>query len=732
MTSTHRCFLLVLAPLAAFFIAATWVEACGPEWVQLLPARQRELREPVPFVLADELKAITLRSPLDAATRQVLVADALKPTVVADYEMPAGRAQRWLKAQQQGLAAPVAQAFATARQAADGDASEAAAKAAVPPLDPAHRLYAAAASDLRTGHVDAARKRFEQLLALPPDQAKPMAVWAAYSLGRLLRHTDQAAAAQAFASARRWRVQGAPDPLGLAVDSLGEEARLHIHFDAAGKPQFDDADDARFVAALRLYFEQARLGSHAGVDSLRLLQGSIAQPERLRLLLAEDWGQALIVRLYSDQGFWVDAAEAQQRYQRLAAAINAAPAPHLAEPERWAALAWQQGDLAHARAWVGDAPRTALGAWTRAKLALADGKPADAARWFAAAVQAWPKGEAGSPWQRRLRAEQGLLQLQRGELPLGLRALLASGDDYWLDTAFVAERLLTSAELRVVVDDIAPAVTADANAQRLRHLLARRLMREGRFADAMAYFPAHYSVDRWTQSGSQTVTLDLPALARQYVDALASAERAWTRIGRADALLAAGHLAREQGMALMGFELAPDGFWADGGFDMAGGTPLEPPVGAVEAQRLAQAQATQPLPAGVSGTALPRFHYRYVAAQHALQAAALLPARSQAFASSLCHAALWVGVRDDAFQSATWARYVREGARVPWASTFGHDCAEPDLPGAWRLQAREDLHQALPWLHRHPRRSQGAVALVTTGLLAWALWAWRRRALPPA
>lgn len=726
--------LSAIAPLAVLCAAASWVEACGPDWVQLLPQRQRELREPIPLVLADELKAVTLPSPLDAALRKTLAADAAQQADT-QFETAQDRAKRMLKAQQQGLSDADAQAFATARQTPSADAAEAAA----PKLAAAWRSYAAAAVEVRLEHAEPARHRFEQLLALPPDQARPMAVWAAYSLGRLLKDSDAAAAAQAFAAARRWRSQGAPDPLGLAVDSLGEEARLHLQLQDEGEGEgdgqaasrFTAASDDEFVTALRLYFEQARLGSRSGVESLRQLQGEIDEPGRLKLLLAQDWGQALLVRLLGDQGFWVDNADSTQRFKNAAAVIAAASTVKLVEPERWAALAWQHGDLAHARQWAGDKPSTSLGAWTRAKLALTQGDTSGAAQWFGVAVKAWPK-TADAAQLGRLRAEQGLLQLQRGELPLGLRALVAAGDTYALDAAFVAERLLTSAELRTVVDDIAPATATERGPKQLRHLLARRLMREGRFADAAAYFPTHYDIERWTPTGNRTETLDLAALARQYADALASADRAWTRIGRAEALLAAGHLAREHGMELMGFDLSPDGASVDGGFDMDGGAPADKPIGTLEAQRMAQQPPTQPLAGVAKGAPLPRFHYRYVAAQHALNAAALLPARSQAFASSLCHAALWVGPRDATFTAALWARYTREGAHMPWAGQFGQACPEPEFIGARRLQARLELREAAPWLQRHPLRSAAGAALATAALLAAGVWAWRRRALPPA
>ena len=73
---------------------------------------------------------------------------------------------------------------------------------------------------------------------------------------------------------------------------------------------------------------------------------------------------------------------------------------------------------------------------------------------------------------------------------------------YWADVADVAERVLTVDELKGFVDKHAPAPTTplkpvnpdDYGGQQitpevqLRELLARRLMRAGRAAEAQAYF----------------------------------------------------------------------------------------------------------------------------------------------------------------------------------------------------------------------------------------------------
>ena len=128
-----------------------------------------------------------------------------------------------------------------------------------------------------------------------------------------------------------------------------------------------------------------------------------------------------------------------------------------------------------------------------------------------------------------MRAEQGVLTLSRGQYVEALDQLLRAGGPldatrpaeeegwpmtpYWNDAAYVAERVLTLDELKQYVDAQAPATPAPARpkvfdlkdgddyygwarqhpvptADRLRLLLARRMVREGMIDQAVPYFPA--------------------------------------------------------------------------------------------------------------------------------------------------------------------------------------------------------------------------------------------------
>ena len=70
---------------------------------------------------------------------------------------------------------------------------------------------------------------FQAIDRLPAEQRKIRAVTAAYMRGRIHQRLGQFAPARAdFQAARRYAEAGAPDPMGLAVASLGEEARLDL------------------------------------------------------------------------------------------------------------------------------------------------------------------------------------------------------------------------------------------------------------------------------------------------------------------------------------------------------------------------------------------------------------------------------------------------------------------------------------------------------------------------
>lgn len=537
----------------------------------------------------------------------------------------------------------------------------------------------------------------------------------------------------AFARVRERVLAGAADPLGLGAASLSESARLL-------------ADLGRVNEAARLYAEHAALGSAGAAGSLlELVSTGVREESTLRQLLAGSPGRQVVL-LYAythapsadsgdhgeldqwpadhdadlahagpaDLAWGVDLApyrylngEGQVRV-RFAGALEAllasvAARPDLAGPDaaRMAALAWRQGRFELAQRWhaVADGP---LASWVGAKLALRQGRLDDAARHFGDAAAAFVPEES---WGKRpetlvaephcqVQAEHGVLALARGEVRASLELLLSAGAVYWLDAAYVAERVLATDELIELVDGWAdnPALQAigphsgyqpppwyeedsdwrdpvrvvheaDVGA-RLRHLLARRLMREGRFDEALPRLAGD-------KAGAE---------AARYAGALRDAQ-ALAGQARARALFTAATTARRSGLDFLGYETGPDWRSHQGNHAQEGtgewllqaGLPAEQRRWIHDVEHTAiQAQQDR---------LQPRFHYRLVAAELADQAADSLDPASPQFAAVLCHASSWLLDREPELGRVYYRRYLRQAPPAPWHEEFGRRCPAPEFSG---------------------------------------------------
>ncbi len=648
--------------------------------------------------------------------------------------------------------------------------------------------------------MDPALESFQKVLALPADKNRTRAAWAAFMIGRIHAQRAMAQAGQhdvflqerdaataAFVATRRLVTEGADDSQGLAVASLGEQARLFL---LDGKTICDWRGLVRdhgcgpgmapddFKHAVALYAAQAGYGSRAAVESLAAMaQNVLRDDKRVAAVIDDPISQRALVayalaRMGDDAGDSVSpqARATTARLRALVAAIEARDLGEVAGADRLAALAYRTGRYDFAARLVGKS-QGALASWVAAKLALQKGDLAAAAAAYADAARAFPKANdpqaALEPSNVLLaKGEQGVLSLGRGEYLQAMGFLYVAaqgvgadgnvhvedasgGAGYGNDAMYIAERVLSIDELKGFVDaqvpaspvpkPATPATSADDEyasyvptplADNLRWLLARRMMRAGRYDDAIGYFPA--SGD--TRFGD----VDMPAKARQFAEAVRDGEHAWTDNAKAQARYMAATIEREQGMELFGYEQAPD--FSDNGGSYQGGSGhslddlKQSFVTTGERERF------------VRTTAKPdrRFHYRYLAADRAASAADLLPARSQAFAAVLCKATGWMleGPPDyeDNYEhygqpaptqpperlrraQALYARYVKEGPYVDWATNFGRNCEEPDFARARHLQWRLAIDGGKQWLRRHGLPGGGVVlvALVAAGLL------WRRR-----
>ncbi|MDR3444653.1 hypothetical protein [Dyella sp.] len=699
------------------------------------------------------------------------------------------------------------------------------------------RAYVAGALDFSRDQQDEAAARFEQVLALPPDQAKLRSVWAAYMLGRIhaakangaasnatVFQRERAAAAKAFGLARTRAVDGASDTQGLAVSSFGEEARLYLYdhgtqcswgvlygasedvVDGADGDSDKDnqapaktdgcgngltADDLR--RAITLYAAQAGHRSDSAVNSLiAVADFSMRQPQLIDPLIDSPVPQRLLVAyaLARMEGASDDTSAStttaatkpkiDPRLTALVQAIEKRGLDHVAGADRLASLAYQVGNYDLAARLV-DKSSGPLAEWVRAKLALQKGDMAAASAAYAAAAKAFPKTDdpqaAIEPANAHLiSGEDGVLALARGEYVEAMGHLYdaasavggdgneyedegdAVGMGYGNDASYVAERVLTVDELKSFVDAHAPESPnppkdkqADTYyrmqfplADNVRWLLARRLMRAGRYDEAFAYFPKDDDPRITTQDDNgKSEPANLRNKARAYAKAMHDGQHAWTDIGKAQGLYAAAAIARENGMEILGYEQGPD--FQDNGGSFQGGSGQTPDslkqhyVTDGERQRYAESVAKPDY----------RFHYRYIAADEASQAADLLPPRSQAFAAVLCKATGWMldGPPDyeDHYQyygdpapsqpsererraMAFYQRYVKQGAYVSWATDFGHTCEEPNFDSARALKRAQQVRAVKHAVRHYFPYELGAFVLVVAGFAAWLVRRRKRKA----
>lgn len=568
---------------------------------------------------------------------------------------------RWKTQASPRLSTPFADAIAADPAADATNNSAEPPRLAVPELPAAipreFSLYLRGAQAWHERATNAARSAWETILSLPPAQRRFKSTWAAYMLGRSWHDQDPERATQWYQTTRTFTRSGLIDSASLAVASLGWEGQLKLRTNDLGP-------------ALRLYLDQYAAGStqSAGLSLRVAAERVTAAPAEIRLSVARDPIARRVVTawLLANTGYdpnepapdanLVPTSPARNWLETLET-LGAAEVP-LAE--QLALLHYNRGDWDAAAHWIalsGDSP---VADWIQAKLLLREGRLAESAAKFSEALARLPltppdrdRTEAphfieslsdpsdAVPARRMVLAESGVLHLSRGAFLQALDALLRAG--YWMDAAYVAERVLTLPELRGYVDSHWPAVTRkpgsstpppsddpsslEGQRQRIRHLLGRRLTRSNQGVGATAYYP-----EEW-QETHQTFITQLGQGEDSTQPSLVRA-RSW---------FAAAGIARTNGLEILGTEVAPD--WAiwSGQYEYG---PTHQQRAANSARHLRP--SAQELERAKQHAADPdaRFHYRYQAAFLAWDAAQWMPDNDPETARMLYMAGTWLKGRD--------------------------------------------------------------------------------------
>ena len=432
---------------------------------------------------------------------------------------------------------------------------------------------------------------WELVLALPPAERHFKSIWAEFMLGKYYENPTNdwtnTEALKHFEQVRALAKNGFADSSGLATASVGEAAKIYLR-------------QKNYERAIELYLEQFVAGDGSAAQSLRVAAAAAVTETNaaapLKILALNPRARRVVTAYLISRNSYLDPREsendasAKQFFERTSAWLDAVEAANVKDVEsagQLALAAYQASQMDIARRWINRADGEPVAQWLQAKLLMRAGKISEAAKLLAKLSRQFPQELPGTNttanfaqslfvdtdpvWHepiaigRQTLGELGVLQLARREFVESLDALLRSG--YWVDAAYVAERVLATDELKKYVDQNWGAAKLKNGmqfengydwrqgpidpGQRLRWLLARRLARENRFAEARSYFPGEWQtqLDLFTGKMHDGRDKKLSALVR------------------ADAMFAASRMMRTNGMELFGTELQPDWFVESGNFE---------------------------------------------------------------------------------------------------------------------------------------------------------------------
>lgn len=664
MSRTRKLFVAAASAAVLSWLAAFALQACGPFFADWILGGDSLVTDGPTAMFDDKVTAIlgkerpaavaeSFQERTEAADREDLAA------ALAALDLPAARRQEITAAHARVRAALRAHADAVATWHEEAMWSDpppprpvfdaAAAGGEVPAGLPAEfDLYLRGALAYHAADWPAARQAWEKLLALPAAERRQRSTWAAYMLGRAAQEAGGDGADERalswYARTRALAKEGFADRLSLARSSVGWEAFL-------ARRRGD------WATAVALYADQHRQGDETALLSLRLtLRAAFRTGGEALEQLARDEAVRPLATTYLLAAWDSEGTRSEQAAAWLAAARKAPGKAQDAADLAW--VAYLAGDFDGTAAWLERAPADApMARWVKAKLLLRQGKLAEAGTLLAALSRDFPvaryeqgpdmdeifysAGEEPIAGRSRLAGEAGAVLLHQGKFVDALDRLLAGG--YWVDAAYVAERVLTEKELLDYVDAHQPAdLAAGAGeeegfetggrglpkpadvAAALRYLTGRRLARAGRYADAGRY---------------------LPAALQPSLDRLAAAAEANPSV---EVLGRAACIARREGLEILGTEIGPDWFRWEGQYE-PGHEPAARDQGAEgESILLAPSAEETRRDRAHRATTDPwkRFHYRYRAAALARKAADGLPDGSEDKARWLATAGAWLQNRD--------------------------------------------------------------------------------------
>lgn len=417
-----------------------------------------------------------------------------------------------------------------------------AAKVAASRLPDCYQLYLGSLTPDRAKALEAT----EALLALPPDQRRPLGAVAHYRRGRLLEHfirnEDARTQAGKELTLERLRVlrqsleavqtaikEGSPDVASVGAAARGWLADSYSRLPMECGEMLRETVDLRKAADL--YLGLRAEGEVIGEVSLRSLMCGLSESQAGLELCRDDKELRRLMTMFlsSHRETWIEQEEEPPRDKAIEEWLRVLNSGNLAEPDentvRIALLYYQRGDYDASERLVAKCPPgDVAAAMLRSRLELRLGRRVEAAKALERALPGLGKVEAFPQWglddrlwetwekswvfvkrdqtnsaDGKLRAELAMLRLGLGDFADALRLNLAAGL-IW-DARYVAECVMSVDELKAFVDAevkgphvrkrgylewAEPGDTIDLN-EEIRVLLGRRLCRAGRWTEAKPY-----------------------------------------------------------------------------------------------------------------------------------------------------------------------------------------------------------------------------------------------------
>lgn len=415
------------------------------------------------------------------------------------------------------------------------------------------------------GDTNTARAEWKSLLERPAAERRCKSIWAASMLAKSWEGEEPGKAITYYSLVRALAKEGFADSLGLAASSIGWQARAHL------KNQEPER-------AIDLYLQQLAMGDATAYQSLRFSARQALQspPEVLDALAINPGCRAIVTAHLTSTEWpaWQGDAKATGRAESWLQSVERAGVSDMDSAEQLALAHYQVGNFDLAQRWANRSTNSPVSQWVQAKLLLRQGKVDPAAAILIRLTRMFPLSETTNSASAKLieslyihngddpvltpgrqaLGELGVLHLHRREYAQSLDALLRAG--FWVDAAYVAERVLTTDEFKAYVDQNWPEAMKDAEedknlpeelkpgvqSQKIRYLLARRLARDARVAEARGYFPPEWleKYDRFIQCLTAALDVQTP------------------RDQRITNYYTAAFLIRSNGMEMIGTEVQPD------------------------------------------------------------------------------------------------------------------------------------------------------------------------------